>query len=133
MSASSDKSRPSELTGDGLSAVPGNDGRNIGVLALIFGVGGLLMSWMIVGGILGAFGIVLGIIAMAKAMSAKKRVQAAGGRRCHQRFVRIGRCRHCDGYCSRRGVADAVFVDIRCDVEVREVRAHLWRVCRVHL
>ena len=79
MSASSDKSRPSELTGGGLSAVPGNDGRTIGVLALIFGVGGLLMSWMIVGGILGVFGIVLGIIAMAKAMSAKKRVQAAGG------------------------------------------------------
>ena len=74
MSASSDKSRPSELTGGGLSAVPGNDGRTIGVLALIFGVGGLLMSWMIVGGILGVFGI-----AMAKAMSAKKRVHAAGG------------------------------------------------------
>ena len=77
MSASSDKSRPSELTGGGLSAVPGNDSRTIGVLALIFGVGGLLMSWMIVGGILGVFGIVLGIIAMA--LSAKKRVQAAGG------------------------------------------------------
>lgn len=78
MSASSDKSRPSELTGGGLSAVPGNDSRTIGVLALIFGVGGLLMSWIIVGGILGVFGIVLGIIAMAKALSAKKRVQAAG-------------------------------------------------------
>lgn len=79
MSASSDKSRPSELSSGGLSAVPSNDGRTIGVLALIFGVGGLLMSWMIVGGILGAFGIVLGIIAMAKATSAKKRVQSAGG------------------------------------------------------
>lgn len=79
MSASSDKSKPSESIGGGMSTVAGNDGRTMGVLALIFGVGGLLMSWMIVGGILGVFGIVLGIIAMAKAMSAKKRVQAAGG------------------------------------------------------
>ena len=79
MSASSNRAKTSESAGGGLSAVAGNEGRTIGVLALIFGVGGLLMSWMIVGGILGVFGIVLGIIAMAKAMSVKKRVQAAGG------------------------------------------------------
>jgi ABC-type transport system involved in multi-copper enzyme maturation permease subunit len=78
MSASSNKKEPVKPTGTDMSAVAGKDGQTMGVLALIFGVGGLLMSWILVGGVLGVFGIVLGIIAMVKALNAKKRKQAAG-------------------------------------------------------
>lgn len=53
-------------------------GRNLGLASLVLGVGGLLLSWAIIGAGIGAIAIVIGLVAIVKSMGAKRRVAAAG-------------------------------------------------------
>nr|WP_240394067.1 hypothetical protein [Corynebacterium lactis] len=53
-------------------------GRNLGLTALVLGIGGLLLSWALVGGVIGIVAVVLGVVAVVKSFGAKRRVQAAG-------------------------------------------------------
>ncbi|ALA67293.1 hypothetical protein CLAC_05680 [Corynebacterium lactis RW2-5] len=53
-------------------------GRNLGLTALVLGIGGLLLSWALIGGVIGVVAIVLGVIAIVKSVGAKRRVAAAG-------------------------------------------------------
>lgn len=53
-------------------------GRGFGVAALLTGVIGILLSWVLVGGFVGAVAVVLGVVAMVKSQGAKRRVAEAG-------------------------------------------------------
>lgn len=81
MSERTRKSDSSRTNGRGaqFSSTPtAREGLGVGVLALVFGIGGLLMSWIPVGAVLGVIGIGIGILAMVKAVAAKRRAQSAG-------------------------------------------------------
>lgn len=53
-------------------------GRTIGLASLVLGIGGLLTSPFLIGGIIGIVAIVLGIVAIVLSRRANARVKAAG-------------------------------------------------------
>ncbi|WP_448850901.1 hypothetical protein [Corynebacterium sp. 335C] len=75
-----DAGRPgAPVDGYGPDGIDGSArGRTIGLASLVLGIGGLLTSPFMFGGVIGVVAIVLGIVAIVKSRAANKRVKAAG-------------------------------------------------------
>lgn len=73
-----DKNSP-EFQTYGPDGIDGSSvGRTMGLASLVLGVGGLLLSWAILGAAIGIIAIIVGLVAIVKSMGAKRRVAAAG-------------------------------------------------------
>lgn len=53
-------------------------GRTLGLSSLVLGIGGLLLSWALIGGIVGLVAVICGVMAIVKSQRAKQRILAAG-------------------------------------------------------
>lgn len=53
-------------------------GRQLGLVSLVTGLGGLITSAFIIGAPVGAIAVILGLIAIVKSIGAHKRIEAAG-------------------------------------------------------